>query len=534
MREAMLGRIRGSQVWDLVVIGGGATGLGTALDAQARGYKTLLLDASDFAKGTSSRSTKLIHGGVRYMAQGNLALVKEALAERAVLLRNAPHLVHERSFLVPAYSPWTLPYYGAGLTLYDILAGKARLSRSKFLGRKETLRRAPTLQKKGLWGGVAYADGQFDDSRLGIALLRSFLNCGGTALNYVAVTGVMHVRGGRIDGVLARDVETAETFGITSRVVVNAAGVFADVIRKLDDRHTSPWINTSRGVHIVLDRRFLPGDTAIMVPKTDDGRVLFAIPWHERVLIGTTDTPTPAASLEPSASEEEVEFLLEHAGRYLDPKPIREDIRSIFAGLRPLVGPDPEQLKHPGAKLKTSRISREHAISVSRSGLVTISGGKWTTYRRMAADTVDRAAEQGALPPKPCRTATLRLHGAPREGELWSAEEPFGVYGSDAPALRELEATRPDLARPIHPRLPDRMSQVAWGARHECARTVEDVLARRTRLLFLDAAAAAEAAPSVAEVLAESLGKDQAWQASQVEGFRRLCRAYLGQPPAIG
>lgn len=531
MREAMLGQLRDSRAWDFVVIGGGATGLGTALDAQARGYRTLLLDASDFAKGTSSRSTKLIHGGVRYMAQGNIALVREALAERAILLRNAPHLVHERTFLVPAYSPWSLPYYGAGLGLYDALAGKARLSRSRIVGKAEALRRAPTLRKSGLWGGVCYADGQFDDARLAIALLRSFLDCGGTALNYVTVTGVMHVRGGRIDGVLARDLETGETFGVTSRVVVNAAGVFADVIRKLDDRHSQPWINASRGVHIVLDRAFLPGDAAIMVPKTDDGRVLFAIPWHNRVLIGTTDTPTNAVSLEPTATEEDIQFLLEHAGRYLETKPRREDIRSIFAGLRPLVGPDPEQARHPGTALKTSRISREHAISVSRSGLVTISGGKWTTYRRMASDTVNMAADQAALPPRPCRTATLRLRGAPREGELWSPDEPFALHGSDAPAVRELAASRPELNEPIHPRLNERMAEVAWAAQHECARTVEDVLARRTRALFLDAEAASESAPRVARILAETLNRDAAWEAAQVDSFQRLARTYLGPAP---
>ncbi len=516
-REARLERLRKSRVWDLVVIGGGATGLGTAVDSATRGYETLLLEQDDFAKGTSSRSTKLIHGGVRYLAQGQIGLVREALHERERLLRNAPHLVHDRAFLVPAYAWWHRPYYATGLWLYDRLAGSLNRGRSRGVDRAEALELAETLEPRGLHGGVVYHDGQFDDARLAVALERTIADHGGLALNGIRVEGLVKDGEGRVTGLSARDSETDETFRIAARVVVNATGVFADDMRRLDEPGAAPLIAPSRGAHIVIGRKFLPGETAILVPQTDDGRVLFAIPWHDRVVVGTTDTPVPATSLEPRPAREELAFLLDHARRYLACDPTEDDVLSVFAGLRPLIAAG------HGAKTRTSRLSREHATVVSDSGLVTITGGKWTTYRRMAEMAVDLAAKVGKLSQTPCVTAELRLHGCAPD----PIDGPFAIYGSDASGLETLQAERPDLAERLHPALPYRGVEVVWAARHESARTVEDVLARRTRALLLDARASAAAAPRVAALLAEELGKNAEWQGEQVASFRALASGYL-------
>ena len=509
-RGAILDRLRAPGAWDVVVIGGGATGLGAAVDAAARGYRTLVLDAGDFARGTSSRSTKLIHGGVRYLAQGNIGLVRSALRERATLHRNAPHLVRDRAFVVPSYRWWSTPYYALGLGLYDLLAGKRA---SRIAARAEVLELAPTLRREGLRGGVVYADGQFDDARLAIALMRTAQDLGATAANYVAVEGFLK-DGPRIAGVRARDVETGEAFAIAARAVVNATGVYADAIRRLDDPGAAPRIAPSQGAHLVLDRAFLPGEAAVMIPRTDDGRVLFAIPWHDRVVIGTTDTPMTALPAEPRPLPEEIAFLLDHAGRYLGRAPVAGDVLSTFAGLRPLVG---------AGGGRTKSLARDHVVIASSSGLVTVVGGKWTTYRLMGADAVDRAAEVGGLARRPCATEDLKLHGWV-EG---AGDGPLAVYGSDGPALRRLMAERPGWGEPLHPRLPYLAGEVAWAARHELARTVEDVLARRTRALILDARASIEAAPRVAEILADELGLDEAWRAGQVEAYRGLARGYL-------
>jgi glycerol-3-phosphate dehydrogenase len=524
-RAAVLERVRAEARWDLVVIGGGATGLGTALDAATRGYSTLLLEAFDFAKGTSSRSTKLVHGGVRYLAQGRLGLVREALHERGLLLKNAPHLVRPMAFVVPAYSRWSIPYYSLGLTLYDLLAGSGGLGSSRPVSRAGALQRAPTLEPQGLRGGTVYFDAQFDDARLALALLRSLLDQGGAALNYAPVTALVK-RGDRIAGVRARDAETGDEIEISARAVVNATGVYADAIRLLDDRQAPPMIAPSQGIHLVLGRSFLPGDTAVLVPRTDDGRVLFAIPWHGRVLVGTTDTPVDRLPIEPRPLASEVEFLLDHAARYFRPAPRAEEICSLFAGLRPLV-----RAGRPGRS--SARLSRGHALMVSPAGLVTITGGKWTSYRLMAADAVDRAAAVAGLPRMPCRTATLPLHGWQADASHETmAEGPFSVYGSDAEALRRLLAERPEWDEPLHPALPYRAGEVVWAARCEMARTVEDVLARRTRALILDARASLAAAPRVAALLAAELGRDAAWQRDQVRQFGELAQGYL--PPSAG
>jgi glycerol-3-phosphate dehydrogenase len=513
-RQELLGRLRGQGRWDLVVIGGGATGLGTAVDAASRGYSTLLLEAGDFARGTSSRSTKLIHGGVRYLSQGNIALVREALHERAVLLRNAPHLVHRLDFLIPAYSWAGIAYYGLGLKVYDLLAGGSGLGGSRPVGRAGALQLAPTLGSGGLRGGIVYSDGQFDDARFAIALARTLIDLGGVALNGLSVAR-LRKEAGKVAGVEAVEDETGESFPIRAKAVINATGVEADAIRALDDPAAASSMRPSRGSHVVLDRSFLPGDTAVMIPKTDDGRVLFAIPWRGSVLLGTTDTPVDQVAREPHPSAIEVGYLLDHASRYFDRKPRREDIRSTFAGLRPLLS--------KGGRGRTASLSREHAVLVSESGLITIGGGKWTTYRRMGMDAVDRAVDVAGLDRRPSETEALRLHGWTSE----TLEGPLVSYGSDAPELRKLIAENPVWGGPIHPSLPDLKVEAIWAARHELARSVEDVLARRTRGLFLDARASIEAAPVVAELLAGELGFDESWQTAQVRAFRDLAAGYL-------
>ncbi len=503
--------------WDVLVIGGGATGLGTAVESAARGYTTLLLEQADFAKATSSRSTKLIHGGVRYLRQGNIALVLEALRERGLLMRNAPHLVHNLSFVVPNYDWWEGPFYGIGLKLYDMLAGDLGLGPSRMLSRDETLERIPTLERDGLRGGVVYNDGQFDDARLAITLARTLDGLGATAVNYMQVVRLVRHRA-LVVGVAARDLEGGGEHEIRARVVVNATGVFADTIRIMDDPGARPVIAPSQGVHLVLDRSFQPGASAIMVPHTDDGRVLFAVPWHERVIVGTTDTPVNATSLEPRPLGDEVEFLLTHASRYLTQDPRPEDVLSLFAGLRPLVRPNGD------AGRSTAAVSRDHALLIATSGLVTITGGKWTTYRKMGEDTVDEAAAVAGLPERSCLTRELRLHGW-READ--GEPPPYDVYGSEAAELRRLAAADPSLDALLHPRLPYKAAQVIHAVRHEMARTVEDVLARRTRALLLDARASIECAAQVARLMAGELSRDESWCRGQVEEYGRLASGYL-------
>jgi glycerol-3-phosphate dehydrogenase len=515
-RNENLARLREGQTWDIVIIGGGATGLGSAVDAASRGHRTLLLESQDFAHGTSSKSTKLIHGGVRYLAQGNISLVREALHERGVLLAVAPHLVHRREFVVPAYSWLDLPFYGAGLKLYDALAGQAGLGKSRWLSRSEVIERVTTIQPKRLHGGILYEDAQFDDARLAITLARTFTDLGGSALNYTSVTG-LEKRDGKLAIVRALDRETGETFAINTRAIINATGVFADTVRQLDDPSAAPMLAPSQGAHVVLDRTFLPGETALLVPKTDDGRVLFAIPWHGRVIVGTTDTPIANPPAEPVPSPDEIDYILAHAGRYLSRAPTRADILSTFAGLRPLL--------NGKAGASTARLSREHAVEISRSGLVTITGGKWTTYRPMGIDAVNHAEQVGNLPRKRSATANLALHGHP-DAQV-STTEAMTIYGSDAPRIEAMIRETPALGEQVAAGLPYRGGEVAWAARHEAARTVEDILARRTRALFLDARASIAAAPAVATILAAELGRDDSWRDRQTDSFRQFASAYL-------
>jgi glycerol-3-phosphate dehydrogenase len=516
-RDAMVGLLEdGDGPWDLAVIGGGATGLGVALDAAVRGYRTVLLEQSDFAKGTSSRSTKLVHGGVRYLKQGNVSLVVEALKERGMLLRNAPHLVHDLPFVVPAYDWWEGPFYGIGLKMYDLLAGRHGVGRSRILTRERTLELLPTIEPDGLTGGVVYHDGQFDDARLAINLAQTAAEQGAVLLNYVEVTGLQK-SADVVTGLRAVDRESGREYAIAARCVINATGVFTDRVRRMDDPQARKLVTPSQGAHIVLDRSFLPGDSAIMVPKTRDGRVLFAIPWHDRVVVGTTDTAVAGIELEPTPLPEEIDFLLEHAAQYLVRDPTRADVRSTFAGLRPLVGGEEQ-----GSS--TSALSRDHTLSISGSGLVTITGGKWTTYRKMAEDTIDHAATVAELDDRPCGTRTLHIHGYHEEAEQFG---PLAAYGSDAPAIDALIRSEPRFGEVLHDAPLVRAGEVVWAVRNEMARTAEDFLSRRTRLLLLDARAAIAAAPRVAALMAAELGRDERWRSEQVDVFRELARGYL-------
>lgn len=514
-RARLIERMRERTCWDIVIVGGGATGLGCAVDAAARGHSVLLLEAHDFAKGTSSRATKLIHGGVRYLAQGNLPLVREALLERSRLLANAPHLVHPLRFVVPTHGWVDRARFGIGLTLYDLLAGRHGIGPCKVLDRSQTLQALPSIRSAGLGGGIAYWDAQFDDTRLAISLMRTGIGLGGVLLNYVPVERLI-VADGHVVGVGARDAETGECFDIAARVVINATGVWADGLRRSERPAVRPLLRPSQGVHLVVDRRFLSGEDALLVPETSDGRVLFVIPWQDKVLIGTTDTARDDLPLEPVPLAGEVDFILETAARYIVNPPTRADVRSMFAGLRPLI-----DLHHDAA---TGTLSREHFVEVSPGGLVTIAGGKWTTYRRMAEDTVDRAEAQANLPRIACMTAALRLHGASASRP---ASMPAGLVADELECERGGDHALSGVCAIT-------AAQVRHAVRFEQARTVEDVLARRDRLLFLDVAAALEVAPAVAAIVAEELGRSGGWVEAQLRSFRALAAGYQvsGAPAA--
>ena len=519
-RETSLNKIfsRGPrEPFDMAIIGGGATGVGAAIDAASRGYSVCLFEQSDFGKGTSSRSTKLVHGGVRYLQQGNVSLVMEALKERGLLRSNAPHLVHDLAFVVPNYDWWETPFYGIGMKVYDMLAGRYGFGKSRLLSKREVLERIPTLEQDHLRGGVLYYDGQFDDSRLLVNMAQTAEEQGAALVNYVAAVGLTRDGEGFVNGVVVRDLESGREQTVRARSVINATGAFCDAVRKMDEPGAVPMIAPSQGVHVVLDRKFLPGDTAIMVPRTSDGRVMFAIPWHGHALVGTTDTPIKEVSLEPVPMAQEIQFILETAAQYLQTDPTPGDVLSVFAGIRPLA--------RAGSDVaSTAALSRDHTIHVSKSGLLTIAGGKWTTYRKMAEDCVDHAATLGKLDERPCVTRTLNIHGTHRQAEQFGE---LNYYGSDAGAIRQLMESSPELGRRLHPVLPIYAAQVVWAARLEMARTVDDVLARRTRAILLNARAAIEMAPAVAELLAAELRRDEAWRERQVTDFTSIARNYL-------
>ena len=517
-RNDMIATLRDrSEPWDLVIIGGGATGLGIAVDAAARGYDVALLERSDFAKGTSSRSTKLVHGGVRYLQQGNISLVMEALKERGLLLRNAPHLVHNVAFIVPSYEWWESPFYGIGLKVYDLLAGRYGFGASSHMSREDLIQAIPTIRTEGLRGGTRYFDGQFDDARLAVNLATTAYEQGGTLLNYAEVVGFIKDRKGIVKGVEVRDAEGGIDVSVRGRVTVNATGPFADAVRRLDRPDHPPIIAPSQGVHIVLDRSFLQGDSAIMVPHTDDGRVMFAIPWYDVVVVGTTDTPVDEIPEEPVPFREEVEFILQTANRYLSRPAAPSDLKSVFAGIRPLV--------RMGDSESTASLSRDHTLLIDPdSGLITVAGGKWTTYRKMAEDVVDHAITLGELTPRECPTRRFPIHGHHRHAERFGRLAP---YGSDAPRVRRLEEADPAMARPLHASTSLTGAEIQWACRQEMARTVEDVLARRTRCLLFDARGSIEMASDVAEIMAGELGRDEAWRRDQQRRYAQLASKYI-------
>lgn len=502
--------------WDVIIIGGGASGLGSAIESATRGYKTLLLEQGDFAKGTSSRSTKLVHGGVRYLAQGNISLVLEALRERGLMKQNAPHLVKDQSFIIPNYNWWGTPYYTVGLTMYDLMAGKLSYGRSLPFSKQRTLEYIPTLKSENLYGGVVYHDGQFDDARLAINLCQTFVEQGGVAINYMKVEGIKK-ENGKVNAVSVRDMEAGKIYTLEAKVILNATGVFVDEIIKMDEPKARDIVNVSQGVHLVLDKEFVPGDHAIMIPKTSDGRVLFAVPWHDKVVVGTTDVHKDFAEIEPQALEEEVNFILETAGRFLSKAPKRSDVRSVFAGLRPLAAPS-------GEGKKTKEISRGHKIVVSKSGMVTLTGGKWTTYRQMAEDAIDTVAETGSLPQKKSITRNLKIHAYKKDVDF---KNPMHFYGSDEEKIIAIANQEDGLSEYVSEKLKVIKAQVIWGARYEMARTVEDILSRRTRCLLLDAKESIKMAPIVAELLAKELGHDKVWEQNQYEEYKVLASRYI-------
>lgn len=482
--------------WDIIVIGGGATGVGCAVDAASRGLDVLLLEQHDFGKGTSSRSTKLVHGGVRYLKQGNISLVREALKERGILLRNAPHVVHKQAFIVPCYSLWQKVFYGTGLKVYDLLSGKNSFGRSRILSKIATIERLPNITTNGLSGGILYYDGQFDDTRLLIDLVTTAHDHGAAALNYAKVTSFTKNADGKITGVEFEDAMSGETFSALGKAIINATGAFCDAVRRMSDGESRPIVTLSQGIHLIFDRKFLPGDSALMIPKTGDGRVLFGIPWLGATLVGTTDTPIEHAVLEPRALESEINFVLDTAAQYLAEKPTREDILSVFVGIRPL---SVARTSVRVSTAKTSSLSRGHTIEVDGAGLLTITGGKWTTYRHMAEDAVDQAMRFARLETRQSITETLPISG---------------------PAISDPTGEK------LHTDLPYTLNDVVRAVRDEMAQTVDDVLARRTRALFLNAKAAIEIAPKVAKIVAVELGKDTDWADKQVADFLLVAEGY--------
>lgn len=505
------------KIWDLVVVGGGATGLGIAVDAAARGLQVACIEKHDFAKCTSSRSTKLVHGGVRYLQKGDVMLVLEALRERGRMKANAPHLVKDQAFVISNYRHWDNFLYFCGLTFYDLLSFGFGYGRSRFISAKKVRACLPTSIEKGLKGGIIYHDGQFDDARFAINLAQTCVEKGGTVVNHATVKSILHDEQGKVSGVTVQDNLSGENYTLKARCVVNAAGCFVDEIMQMDTPSHSKMVTPSQGVHIVLDMKFLQSDYAIMVPKTSDGRVLFAVPWHDKVVVGTTDIVRPAAEEEPLPLKEEIDFILGTAKLYMNPAPTYQDILSVFAGQRPLAAPKKEGKS-------TKELSRGHKIIVSKNGLITITGGKWTSYRLMAEHTVNRAIEVAGLERRKCPTKKMPIHGYRPNPDLTNH---MYVYGSDEPAIVALSVANPALGERLSPKFDYTAAEVVWAVREEMAQTVEDVLARRVRMLFVDAREAKAVAPRVAELMAEELGKDQSWITDQVRNFENLADNYI-------
>jgi len=512
-RSKNLDQLEKEQQWDVAIIGGGASGLGIALDSASRGHKTILLEKNDFAKGTSSRSTKLVHGGVRYLQNGDISLVIEALRERGIMRKNAPHLVRDLSFVIPSYDWWSSPFYGIGLKVYDMMAGKLGLGPSTILNREETLKYLPNVKKDGLRGGVIYHDGQFDDARMAVSLALTADQEGATLLNYVEVTGLEKEKD-MLTGIQITDCIDGSKKTIKAKVVVNATGVFSDQIIRMDQPEAKPMIRPSQGVHLVIDKSFLQGDHAIMVPHTTDGRVLFAVPWNGQVVVGTTDTPIDDALEEPIPMEEEIDFILENASAYMTKKPHRKDVKSVFVGLRPLAATN-------NNKESTKEVSRHHKIIVSTSGLVSVLGGKWTTYRKMAEDAVNTIQMVGGFQDRKCTTETLPILGNDFNVDFTN---PYHFYGTEAPKIKALNPEKANQS--LSEKLFISENQVLWAVQEEMAMTLEDVLARRTRCLFLDAYETEKIAPEVAKIMSKVLKKDAQWIEKELEKFSLILKKY--------
>jgi glycerol-3-phosphate dehydrogenase len=502
--------------WDIIIIGGGATGLGIAVDAVTRGYDTLLLEQADFAKATSSRSTKLVHGGVRYLAQGDVLLVTEALHERGWMLKNAPHLTANQEFVIPVYTLWDVILYSVGLKFYDLLSGRLSLGRSHFIGKTKTTARLPLLKSEGLKGGVVYHDGQFDDSRMAVTMAQACIANGAIILNYFRVGNLLKDEKGKVTGVKVMDMVSGSEYDIAANLVINATGVFADEIHRMDNPASKPTIRPSQGVHIVLDSSFLQSNSAIMIPKTDDGRVLFAIPWYGKVVAGTTDTPLDTISLEPKALDSEIDFILETAGKYLIRRPSREDVRCIYAGLRPLAA-DPDNPQ------STKEVSRRHKITLSPSGLLSIVGGKWTSYRRMAEETIDRGIKAGRLPSAKCRTKNFPFY----HNATLLKDDRLKIYGDRAWEIEKIITDDPTTGRQLHSGLPYTEAEIIWICRNEMPVKLEDILARRTRSLLLDTRASLEIAHCVAEIMAAELDHGEKWIEEQETEYKQITVNYL-------
>ena len=513
-RSIFLKDLVSTEVWDIIIIGGGASGLGAAVDSAQRGYKTLLLEKNDFAKGTSSRSTKLVHGGVRYLQNGDISLVIEALKERGIMKKNAPQMVKDMSFVIPFYDWWNGPFYGLGLKVYDMMAGKLGLGPSELLNKKETISLINNVKNKGLRGGVIYHDGQFDDSRMAITLARTASELGTTILNYVEVKQLIKDNE-LISGVEVVDRESNKKFTIKAKVVINATGVFSDQIMKMDQPDVKPMIRPSQGIHLVLEKDFLDGPHAIMIPHTSDGRVLFAVPWHNHVVLGTTDTPIDETLEEPKPIEEEIDFILANAGQYMTKKPKRKDVKSVFAGLRPLAA-------NQESDSETKEISRHHKINVSTSGLISILGGKWTTYRKMAEDAINTASVVAGLKEVKCFTHKLKLLGFKENIDF---NHPLHAYGSDADEISNIGTEKDNDS--LSDKFYISRNLIIWSIKKEMAIHLDDVLARRTRCLFLDAQETKKIAPTVAKIMAEILNKNKSWIKNELSFTNKIIKNYI-------
>lgn len=526
-RNKHISRLKKNDTFDLLVIGGGATGSGIAVDAASRGMKVLLVEKNDFAEGTSSRSTKLIHGGVRYLEKAfkhldkeQYSFVKEGLYERGVILKNAPHLTNKIKFVTPLYKWIELPYVFAGLKLYDILSGKMRLGKSRLLLKKETLEKLPIVNNDGLKGGVLYYDGQFNDSRMAVMLVKTAVNYGATVLNHMEVTNLIK-ENNLISGVWLKDNISGETYTAKGIAVVNATGAYADFVRKMDSEEAEPVLKVSSGIHIVLDKKFAPTEYGMMIPETEDGRIIFVLPWEGHALVGTTDDPAVIRD-HPNVTENEIEYVLKQIGKYYKNPPEKKDILSAWSGIRPLV-------KDPDAKT-TEEILRNHYIEVSKSKLVTITGGKWTSYRHMAEDVVDRVISEFSLKAGPCITPDLKIAG----GENFNSEDYKLLqqkYKIDYDIALHLHRSYGSLAEDVigstkkekaferldssHPYIE---AEVYYCVKNEMAVHVVDFLIRRIPLGLLDIKAAKYASKRVLEIMRSILD----WDAPRIQKEQKL------------